>query len=171
MITFYSEDHRRRDSKTELSGGLLVPPFECPRRVEIILERIQAIGLGDVLAATDHGLDLVRRVHSAEYLEFLSTAWERWIADGYEGEAIATSWPARRMQNRCPRDIDGQLGYYALAAETSISEGTWEAALSSVNVALSAHRVVAEGTRSAFALLPSSRSPRRFRSLWRLLLS
>ena len=152
MITFYSEDHHRRDSKTELSGGLLVPPFECPRRVDIILERIRAVGLGDVLTATDHGLDLVQRVHGAEYLEFLSTAWERWIADGYEGEAIATSWPARRMQNRCPRDIDGQLGYYALAAETSISEGTWEAALSSVNVALSAQRVVAEGTRSAFAL-------------------
>ena len=32
--------------------------------------------------------------------------------------------------------IDGKIGYYALAAETSITEGTWAAALASKDVAL-----------------------------------
>ena len=53
-----------------------------------------------------------------------------------EGEAIATNWPARRMAQKCPNDIDGKLGYFALAAETAICKGTWQAACASANVAL-----------------------------------
>jgi hypothetical protein len=32
MITVFSDRHRLRDVKTELSGGLLIPPHESPRR-------------------------------------------------------------------------------------------------------------------------------------------
>ncbi len=38
MLTVYSEKHVLRDAKTELFGGRLVPPFECPVRAEIILD-------------------------------------------------------------------------------------------------------------------------------------
>jgi acetoin utilization deacetylase AcuC-like enzyme len=53
---------------------------------------------------------------------------------------------------RIPRHIDGQLGYYSLAGETSISEGTAEAAWVSANVALSAAELLNQGENSAFAL-------------------
>jgi len=56
------------------------------------------------------------------------------------------------MQIRPPRDIDGRIGYYAMAAETSISAGTWEAASASANVALTAQNAIADGADSAFAL-------------------
>ncbi len=62
-------------------------------------------------------------------------------------------WPARRFrQDRIPESIGGKLGYYALAGETTISEGTWEAALASANVALSAGKKISSGEHSAFAL-------------------
>lgn len=68
------------------------------------------------------------------------------------GEAIPAVWAGRGMRHRLPKDIDGRLGYYSFAAETSISDGTWEAARASANVALTAQKLVAEGERAAFAL-------------------
>ena len=56
------------------------------------------------------------------------------------------------MQQRVPSHIEGKMGYYCLAMETSISNGTWEAARASVNVALTAQKLMAEGEKSAFAL-------------------
>ncbi len=136
MITIYSEDHRKRDAKTELYAGELVLPFEKPARMDFILDRIKSQQLGEVIAPRDFGLEPVLAIHDADYVAFLEACWDEWVAEGMAGEAIATCWPARRMQQRCPKHIDGKLGYYALAAETSITEGTWEAARSSANVAL-----------------------------------
>lgn len=151
MLTIYSEDHRKRDAKTELLGGKLVPPFEKPARMDYILDRIHSEGLGEVVAPRDFGLEPLLKLHDNDYVKFLETCWGEWQAAGNEGEAIAASWPARRMQQRCPIDIDGKLGYYALAAETSITEGTWTAARASANVAIEgAERIVQEN--AAFSL-------------------
>jgi acetoin utilization deacetylase AcuC-like enzyme len=66
---------------------------------------------------------------------------------------IATGFPARRMPGiRPPNSIDGKLGYYALAAETAITAGTWAAAKSSCASAQAAQRHVAGGARAAFGL-------------------
>ncbi|MEM6676297.1 MAG: histone deacetylase family protein [Pseudomonadota bacterium] len=153
MITIQSEKHRLRAAKTELYGGVLVPPFECPERVDIVLARLQEVGLGPVEPPREHGMAPIARVHDADYLSFLETAWDLWIAEGFEGEAIPTVWPSRRMPRaKVPSHIDGKLGYYALAGETSISPGTWEAARASADVALTAAGIVSAGTRAAFAL-------------------
>ncbi|MEL7430057.1 MAG: histone deacetylase family protein [Pseudomonadota bacterium] len=136
MITLYSEDHRKRDAKTELHGGQLVPPFEKPARMDFILNRIHSVGLGEVVAPRDFGMQPILNIHDSDYVKFLEGAWTEWEASGMAGEAIVSTWPARRMQQRCPTDIDGKLGYYAMAAETSITSGTWDAARASANVAL-----------------------------------
>ncbi|MEM7461574.1 MAG: histone deacetylase family protein [Pseudomonadota bacterium] len=153
MRVYYSPDHKLRDAKTELYGGELIAPFEAPFRAEMILEAVRTQGHTDILPPDDYGLETAKKVHAADYLEFLETAWDRWIADGYRGEAIPTCFPARRMQvNRPPADIDGALGYYAFAAETSITQGTWAAALAAKNCALSGANHIASGASSAFAL-------------------
>ena len=153
MRTIHTEKHLLRAAKTELSDGELVTPFERPERVTHILARIDAVGLGPVEPPAAHGLAPVRRVHHDDYLDFLATAWERWQATGAKGEAIPTVWPSRRMPRAgAPRAIDGALGWYALAGETSISGGTWEAAQAAADVALTAADIVAQGARAAFAL-------------------
>ena len=136
MLTIYSEDHRKRDAKTELCGGILVEPFEKPSRMDYILDRLEEVSLGDIIAPKDYGLEPILQIHEEGYVSFLKTCWDEWVAAGMEGEAIAASWPARRMAQKCPIDIDGKLGYYSLAAETSITKGTWEAARASANVAI-----------------------------------
>jgi acetoin utilization deacetylase AcuC-like enzyme len=136
MITIYSEKHRLRNAKTELFGGVLVPPYENPSRVDIILERVKSEKLGEIIEPDEFGMEPVLALHDAGFVEFLQTAWEEWSQTEYKGEAIPTCWPARRMSTRIPNYIDGKVGYYALSSETSISEGTWEAAIASKNVAL-----------------------------------
>ncbi len=152
MITVQTEKHRLRDAKTELYGGRLVPPFECPARVGRILARVREVGLGPVREPDGFGLDPIRRIHDAAFLDFLATCWDEWKAAGFDGEAIASAWPARRMRMKPPDSIDGKIGYYALAAETSITDGTWEAARASADVVLTAQSEIAKRANGAFAL-------------------
>ncbi len=152
MLTVFSEKHALRDSKTELYGGELVPPFECPVRAEHILQRVKEVNLGQIIGPNHFEIEAVTRIHDAAFIHFLETCWSEWEATGYKGEAIATCWPARGMQQRIPDHIEGKLGYYALAAETAISNGTWEAARASVNVALTAQAAMRDGAQEAFAL-------------------
>ena len=56
------------------------------------------------------------------------------------------------MRQRIPNGIEGRMGYYALAGETSISNGTWEAARASANVALTAQARINNGANEAFTL-------------------
>ncbi|WP_299892476.1 histone deacetylase family protein [uncultured Ruegeria sp.] len=153
MITVYTDQHKLRDSKTELYGGEMVPPFECPRRAEIILGAVKSAQIGEIIAPTSHGMEAVFAVHDRGFVEFLSTCEAEWRAAGFKGEAIATCWPTRTMTApHIPTHIDGKIGYYALAAETTISSGTWEAVLASKDVALTATDLVLDGARSAFGL-------------------
>jgi acetoin utilization deacetylase AcuC-like enzyme len=152
MRVFYSEDHKLRDAKTELHGGQLVKPFEGPFRAEWILAAVRDEGFTDVVAPERYGLETALKVHDAGYLDFLKTAWERWVAAGYEGEAIPTVLPVRRARQIVPKDIDGALGYYANAIETSITKGTYEAALAAMNCALSGVDWLNTGNRFGFSL-------------------
>ncbi|MGB7286330.1 MAG: histone deacetylase family protein [Salaquimonas sp.] len=153
MRVYFSEKHKLRDAKTELSGGQLVSPFEAPFRAEWILEAVREAGHSEVLPPVEFDLTTAKQIHDHDYLEFMAGIWERWVADGYKGEAIPTSFPVRRMQqNRPPTDVEGALGYYAMAAETAISEGTWEAAISSMQVAMSGADYMVKTGKPAFAL-------------------
>lgn len=153
MLTVFSEKHALRDAKTELYGGVLVPPFECPARAECVLQRILDVNLGEVIAPRHFDIETITGVHDADFIRFLETCWDDWSAAGFGGEAIASCWPARGMQQaRVPNHIEGKLGHYAMAAETSISDGTWEAARASVNVALTAQAAIRDGAGEAFAL-------------------
>jgi acetoin utilization deacetylase AcuC-like enzyme len=152
MITVFSEEHALRHPRTELSGGELVTPHECPERAQFVLDRVREQGLGEVIAPTRFDRAPLLRVHDAHYLGFLEHAWRDWVAAGNRGEAIPDCWPARRMTQRCPNSITGKLGYYAMAGETSISAGTWEAARAAADVALTAAARIQSGEQAAFAL-------------------
>lgn len=111
------------------------------------------MGLAELIAPAQFGRTPIERVHEQAYIDFLESCWHEWTAAGFKGEAIANIWPSREMRtDRVPDHIEGKLGYYALAAETSIGAGTWEAARASVDVALTGQQLIASGEASAFAL-------------------
>src|ERR1700692_1448398 len=161
MITVFSTQHTLRSPRTELYGGELVRPHESPQRAQVVLERVETQRLGRVIATAHLGSAPLLRVHDRGYIEFLRQAWSEWVAAGNRGEAIPDCWPARRMAQRRPKSITGKLGYYAMAGETSISHGTWEAARAAADVALTGASQIKEGARAAFALCrpPGHASP------------
>ncbi|UYG00204.1 histone deacetylase family protein [Halomonas sp. GD1P12] len=152
MKTFFSDQSFRRQAATELHGSTLVAPYETPRRMEIVLEALERAGL-EVHAPGKYGLAPVEAVHDAGYIDFIAHFWPRWQAEGHPGEAIPNIWPARTLRaDRIPRSLEGQLGYYALAAETSLCEGTYEAALASKDTALAALEYTLETGKPSFGL-------------------
>lgn len=152
MKTIFSPLHHRHTAQSELDGGILVTPYENPNRAEHVLARVRERQLGEVVAPSAFSLEPIKRVHDADYIDFLQSCWSEWKAAGKPGEAIPAIWPGRGMRQRAPKDIDGRLGYYSFAGETSITEGTWEAAFASAQVALTGQQLIAGGERAAFAL-------------------
>ena len=153
MRVVHTERHRLRDVRTELDGGQLVTPFEHPGRIDAIRDALRDHGGFAFEEPRDHGSEPIEAIHEAGYLAFLRTAWDEWTAAGHAGEAIPTVWPSRRMPRAVPPDeIEGRLGWHALAAETSIGPGTWEAAEAAAQVALTGAALVEGGERGAFAL-------------------
>ncbi|MGZ9811744.1 histone deacetylase family protein [Pseudoroseicyclus sp. H15] len=153
MKTFFSEDHRKHFPQAELSGGQFVTPFERPSRVEYVLAELKARGMGDIVAPGAADMAPIEAICDAGYLAFLQSAFAEWKADGNAGELIAGCITPRGMRtDRIPTNIDGKAGYYCHAAETAITAGTWEAALSSAASAQEAQAEVAAGARAAFAL-------------------
>ncbi len=67
MLSVYSDEHERRDHKTELYGGELVPPFECPARMDFVLARLKEVQLGDIVAPDDFGLEPILRIHETRF--------------------------------------------------------------------------------------------------------
>jgi acetoin utilization deacetylase AcuC-like enzyme len=153
MLTIYSDAHRYQNAEFELIDGKLLPPFENPRRADMVLAQVQAAELGAVLPAQPFELDPILRVHDLGYITFLQTAWSAWVAAHGEYDALPLNWATRTMRHdRIPEAIDGQLGYYSFDAGTPITAGTWRASLAAAQVALTAQSQIVQGASSAFAL-------------------
>lgn len=152
MITVFTKDHRFQDGKFELIDGQFLPPFENPKRAEMIIERVRDAGLGEVVTPGDFGLDPVRRIHSEPFVEFLRTAHDEWRKVHGDTDALPLVWPSRGFRQVEPEAIDGKLSYYSFDAGTPITSGTWRAITSAANVALRGAKLVQEGARAVFSL-------------------
>jgi acetoin utilization deacetylase AcuC-like enzyme len=152
MLTVYSEDHRLQDGKSELIDGKLLPCFEMPARAEIVIARVRETGLGEVVGPKDFGRAPLERIHSDNFLRFLETAWDLWVAAHGEYDALPLVWPTRGFRQIEPQAIDGKLSYFSLDAGTPIMAGTWRAITASANVALTGRELVTEGERAVFSL-------------------
>jgi acetoin utilization deacetylase AcuC-like enzyme len=153
MLTVYTDRHRLHHGHAELIDGQMVPCFEMPKRADWVLQRVREVHLGDVIEPEPFGLDPVRRVHAAAYVDFLASAWDDWAALGRTHDALPLVWPVRGLRtDRVPRDIDGRLGYFSMDAGVPITATTWTAVRSAADVALTGARALERGARSAFAL-------------------
>lgn len=153
MKTIYSDDHRLQDGKSELAGGQLLPCFEMPKRAELVLARVNEVGLGPVLTPTEFGLDSIARVHTMPFIEFMRDIWGEWSAEGRDFDALPMTWVTRTLRSdRIPRAIDGKVSYFSFDAGSPITAGTYQAIRSSVNVALTGAALLNGGDRVAFSL-------------------
>jgi len=153
MHIFYSDAHRAHAGQFEFFRGEKVPCFEKPERADFVLKAVQAAGIGPVLPASEVSLAPLSRVHAPRYLAFLERAWERWTALGNQTDAIPSVWPIRGFRSDVePDNFQAQLGMYSFDSGTPFTAGSWQAALSGAQLALSAQAHVAAGARAAFSL-------------------
>ena len=137
VLVIASEAHRAH-AALELDDGAMGPSVERPERADLIAAALRAAG--HEFAAPDVvDLELLRRVHDVDYVDFLATAWDRWVAEGKTATAaMGFMWPTRGFRSARPDDIVGLLGYHSFTADTSIVAGTHGAAMGAVAVATTA---------------------------------
>ncbi len=152
MITVYSPEHRQQEGRFELIFGELTPCYEKPERAEIVLARVRETGIGEVVPPKRFGRKPLLRVHDEGFLDFLENAWQDWARVHGEKDALPMNWTVRTFRQKVPRSIDGKLGFYSLDASTPITRGSWRAATSAADTALTASGLIASGERAAFAL-------------------
>ena len=76
MKTVYTDKHKLRDAVSELCGGELVPPFECPVRAEHVLERAREAARE--MLDDDPGL---RRGHHVDVARYLRLRWDHMLPE------------------------------------------------------------------------------------------
>ncbi len=117
MKTIFSPLHAGHAGQMELVAGAIVPGFELPSRAEYIRARVETVQLGPILAPLNHDLAAAKRVHRADYIDFLPTVWNLWQGSGRSGTAMPYTWPTRGLRGDVrPTTIDALLGFYSFDA-------------------------------------------------------
>ena len=154
MKVFYSETHRKHEPIFEVfDGGLRTPYLENPDRMDRILNALGNTDWIEVIEPTDFGLAPILDVHDKDYIHFLASSWAEWLDSKPKDPStlLPATFALRRHPQR-PASLLGRAGYYMMDLSACIVEGTYQAALSSANCALSAAQSIVNGQRSAFAL-------------------
>src|SRR3954452_2484802 len=153
-----SDEHRTHDPAYDVYSGSLVGRFEVPQRVDRILE-----ALGDGGYATDvpaaHGMEPILRVHNADLVDFLSTAWKEYTAALPEADAVIAEMfihpglVENMPVGRAPAtNAYGRLGWFCFDTSSPLSEGSWHAALASVDIALTGVDRILAGEKIVYSL-------------------
>ncbi len=138
--------------------GRLVPCHETPARLEYVLDALRQRAIGTLRAPAAPDLDLIRRVHSARYVDFLQRAWADWIAldpANAELDILPSVWPVRGFRHDiAPSNFAARVGLFSFDSGSPLTSGTWEAAAAGAACAIDAARAVADGhgPRAAMAL-------------------
>jgi acetoin utilization deacetylase AcuC-like enzyme len=152
MKTIYSPLHALQDAEAEYIRGKKVPSFEMPRRAELVLKQIEAADLGPVIQPQVYGTAPITRVHDADFVDFLATAWAAWSAENGQIDALPNAWPPRRSSRIRTKRPGAEIGRYCIDMSSPITAGTWQAATSAVDSALTAMDITAGEDGCAFAL-------------------
>ncbi len=132
--------------------GKLSPYLESPQRAEIILNAVQAAGIGPILEPGEFGLEPITAVHSPAYVEHLRTIYERWVAIGGTEEGAYPSAMPRRSLSRFSPSPWAEIGYYSFDLSAPVTRGTYQAALTSAYCALTGAGHLLAGQQSVYAL-------------------
>lgn len=154
MITVRAREIHRSHYVREFDGVTFVPASEVPERVDVVMAALHDMGLDDIVEPDSFGTGPLTSVHTPAYVEFLASAHAEWVATlgaDENAEAIPMIRPVPGTPEHDPVNINAKLGRYSLDGD-AIGPHTWEAAMASADVALTARRLVAKGAGGAFAV-------------------
>ena len=148
-----STKHWAHEPSTEINFGLPIsPPFDQPRRVEVIVEAMERDGY-PILEAAEHSDDWLAKTHSPDLLSYLQTIHARWIAAGGPPAVMPDTFLSQRPQfieqHKSPF---AEAKIYCFDTETPIRAGTWMASRAAIDTALTGADLIVEGHRYAYAV-------------------
>lgn len=150
MRVFFSEKQLSHHGESFLVAGQPKPIPEVPERAGHLKAAVSKLGL-DICEPDDHGLSPLAAIHKPEYLNFLQTACERWVAAGGNGTVVPNVHP-RNRNITYPHSAVGQAGYHLGDTACPVTESTWDAVYWSAHTAVSAATDITNGAKEAYAL-------------------
>ncbi|MBA2389789.1 MAG: histone deacetylase family protein [Geodermatophilaceae bacterium] len=156
----WHDDVLRHDAGGELFVGVMTPGTETAERATLVRDACLEAG-APLVAATPHPATVLERVHAADFLHWLESAWTGWVAAGLIGDPgarrvvpylFATEGLLAGMTPRLPTAVHARTGLFCYDTMTLIGPGTWTAARAAVDAALTAVDVVVGGSAAAFAI-------------------
>jgi acetoin utilization deacetylase AcuC-like enzyme len=169
MRVVWSPRHAGHAPEREIEHGHAVPTRECPERVDRIRTALESDPEHfEIGGPTYHGLAPIEAVHDAGLIHFLERAWDALhdqLGDEIVGETFLSPWVREGMgapQTPAESTLQAQLGRWCWETNTPLCEDTYDAARSSVDVALTALDHVTAGDHVAYGLCrpPGHHAPR-----------
>ncbi len=158
MQVVYSPAHLRHDPKFAIEQSRLLPTFEHVGRAEAIRETLQTDARFRFSAPSEWGLAPIEAVHDAGLIRFLARAWEDYqVAAGPTADVMPDVFyrPALRRgmgERGEPEAVQAQFGYWCFETTTPLTKGTYEAAITAVDTALTATQYVLDGKGTTYGL-------------------
>ncbi|HMO28823.1 histone deacetylase family protein [Enterovirga sp.] len=159
MRAFYHPDQALHSPRQFMRFGRLADPTDIPVRTEKLLGALGRLGV-EPEAPPDLGRRPASTIHPAHYLDYLETAYRRWLELPDHGPEVLPNtfpyWngdPSREARPPCPtHQLLAQTGYYLGDLAVPISEFTYRSALRSTHTAAAAADAVLAGEPLAYAL-------------------
>jgi acetoin utilization deacetylase AcuC-like enzyme len=146
MRIYHNPFHSLYDPSNLRIEGVPFHTNEIPSRSDIILDTLKTSNIGPIAEPIDHGLDPIRAVHTADFIDYLENAFSQ-----SRGPVIPETFATRIVRHQSRHPI-GRRGYYCFGTGTPILEGTWLAAYWSAQCALTAADQLNAGEREVYAL-------------------
>ncbi|KAI0066592.1 Arginase/deacetylase [Artomyces pyxidatus] len=155
MKVVYDADCLLHDPPYEILSGQLVPYYESPQRLVTIKQRLESSDLFE-LVGSERDIDVLKfiaMVHSSDYVEYLMTAYQRWVEDGGDRTAVLPeTFPHPKLLvglSHSPEHLSpiAKAGLYCFDLSCPITEPTYISIIASARVALSAAAVLADSTQ------------------------
>ena len=156
MISFFPKLHKLHNPKCEIFRGEIVPCFETPARADYVHEALIKAG-HEIRTEFLDCSEILSKVHTQPYLDFLQTAWGQWIAlnpDNATQQVFPSVWPVRGLRDdKEPENFGAKLGFYSMDNGTPFSAGTWQAVKAGADAAFTAANLLIEEKQNVFCAL------------------
>jgi acetoin utilization deacetylase AcuC-like enzyme len=157
----WSDVMLRHEPRDEIWVGVRTDGTEVPARATVLRDALFAAG-HPVTDVVDHPDDVLLEVHEPGLVAWLASAWAQW-EDGPYADLVGsdrvvpyvfpTPFMTSGMPWRYPAATHARAGVWCYDTMTVVGPGTWEAARSAVDAALTATALVLGGERAAYALV------------------
>jgi acetoin utilization deacetylase AcuC-like enzyme len=154
----YTPEHLRHAPTREVADGATIGISEVPERAETIRRALDADDGFDLVPPTEHGLAPIEAVHDAAMIAYLEEAWRAWRDAGETADEIFPDtvlhpgYHEGMPSGRETASVRGLIGRWCFDTATPLVEGTYGAARSAVDVALTTAELVLAGEPAAYGV-------------------